>query len=161
MCIQAQLGLQGAAAGDSSRQRMMTNLVQGITRQEAEAVPCERLEITIDRSLPVRKSGAAREIFHLVELLRAQAAGIAFLKRHHVVVGRQLGDTVEVGTDPARRQDVTPHPGEVVPVVFGLHAHLDVQREHAQPALRRTFVPRLFVVMEHRPDYAVLRVVII
>src|SRR5690606_25900271 len=45
---------------------------------------------------------------------------------------RQFGDAIEIAADPARGQHMPPRPGDVVTVMRGLQADLDIEREDAQ-----------------------------
>lgn len=76
-------------------------------------------------------------MLHLVDVAGADAATVSFLQGDQVEIIQQVANLLQVAGTPSVGQQVLPATGEVVPVLLGTDAHLDVEAQQAQAAVCR------------------------
>ena len=103
----------------------------------AIAVLRQSPQVAVELLIPVREGAQLSQVFHLVDIAGAQAAAVGFLQRDQVEVAEQVADFLQVTGTPLVGQQVLPATREVMPILLGTVAHLDIETEQAQAAICR------------------------
>ena len=109
---------------------------KGITAENPQAVLGETSNTPVGLIIPVRKTGAGRQVLGNVDKAAAGAAGIGFLYSDEVVVAHQLGNAIEIVETLRVVQNVFPAVRQILAVAPRLDADLDVIAEQPQCPLR-------------------------
>ena len=123
---------QRAAAGQAPGQLVLAHRERGEAADQAEAVLGHAAEIAVDLDPPVFEAGLFGEVFDLVAVLAAPAAGVDFLQADDVVADQQFADAVEIVAHLLAGQHMAPAAGDVLAIALGADADLHVEAEQGQ-----------------------------
>src|ERR1051325_569780 len=126
---------QRAAPGNHTGQPHFGDFVRTETTEQTQAVLTQMAEVAISLVVPVRKIGACREIFRLVDEGTPEATGVGFLDADEVELGSERGNTIERIEALGAGKHVLPTVRQIVTIFARRNSGLNVEAQQSHAAL--------------------------